>query len=116
MATVNAAGCGGLGAVRETLPTGSGGASAGLEDGEDQAAGRQVRFTRQRDSHYPFVVNAPSGERIYSFSDMLRDSGRKDTPVGASWGRATVRQASNPAPCAPHEQLAHLSCFPLALV
>ena len=40
MATVTAAGCGGLGAVTETLPSGSGGASGDLEGGEVQAAGQ----------------------------------------------------------------------------
>ena len=42
---------------------------------------------------------------------MLRDSDRKDTPVGGpSWERATVQQPSNAGPCALPEQLAHLSC------
>ena len=100
MATVTAAGCGGLGAVTETLPAGSGCASGGLEGGEVHAAGRQVRFTLQGASPSPYIVNARSGEGIYSFSGMLKDSDRKDTPVGAS--SLTVRQASNPGPlCGP---------------
>ena len=102
MVTVTAVGCGGLGAVTETLPARSGCASSGLDDTEVQAAGQQVRFTPQGNSPSMYIVNARSGERVYPFSGMLGDSGRKDTPVGASWGRATVRQPSDPGPlCAP---------------
>ena len=103
MATVTAAGCGGLGAVTETLPGGSGCASSGLDDEEVQAAGQQVRFTPQWASPSPYIVNAGSEEAVYPFPGMLRDSGRKDTPVGgASRRRATVPQPSNPGPlCAP---------------
>ena len=92
----------GLGAVRETLAAGFDYASGGLEGGEVQATGQQVGFTLQGASPYPFVVNAPGEEGVYPFSGVRRDSDRKDTPVGASWGRATIRQYSNPGPCAPH--------------
>ena len=86
----------------ETLPAGSVCPSGDLEGGEVQAAGQQVGFTLQGASPYPFVVNAPGAERVYSFSGALRDSGRKDTPVGASWGRVTVQQLCDPGPmCAP---------------
>ena len=94
----------------ETLPAGSVCPSSDLDDGEVQAAGQQVRSNLQGDSPSPYTVNTSSGERVNPFSGMLRDSGRKDTPVGASWGRATVRQASNPGPlCAPRAT-APVSC------
>ena len=90
--TITAAACGALGAVTETLPAGFGCASSDLDDEEVQAAGQPVRFTLQWASPSPYIVNAPSEEGAYSSSGMLRDSDRKDTPIGgASWGRATVQ-------------------------
>ena len=103
----------GFGAAKETLPARFGYASSDLDNEEVQATetGPQVRFTLQWDSPSTYIVNAPSEEGVYSFSGMLRDSDRKDTPVGGpSWERATVQQPSNPGPCALPEQLAHLSC------
>ena len=101
--TITAADYGALGAVTETLPAGFGCVSSGLDDEEVQATGQHLRFTRQGDSPSRYIVNAPSEEGAYSSSGMLRDSDWKDTPIGgASWGRATVQQASNLGPlCAP---------------
>ena len=97
--TITSADFGGLGAVTETPPAGFGCASSDLDDGEVQATGQQVRFTLQGDSPSPYIVNTPSQEGVYPFSGMLRDSDRKDTPAGgASGGRATVQQPSNPGP------------------
>ena len=90
--TITAADCGVLGAVTETLPAGFGCVSSGLDDEEVQAIGQHVRFTRQGDSPSRYIVNAPSEEGAHTSSGMLRDSGRKDSPIGgASWGRATVQ-------------------------
>ena len=87
-----AADYGALGAVTEALPAGFACVSSGLDDEEVQATGQHVRFTRQGDSPSRYIVNAPSEEGAYSSSGMLRDSDRKDTPIGgASWGRATVQ-------------------------
>ena len=97
--TITAADYGALGAVTETLPAGFGCVSSGLDDEEVQATGQHLRFTRQGDSPSRYIVNAPSEEGAYSSSGMLRDSDWKDTPIGgASWGRATVQQPSNPGP------------------
>ena len=90
--TITAAACGAFGAVTETLPAGFGCASSGPDGEQVQATGQHVRFTLQGDSPSRYIVNAPSEEGAYSSSGMLRDSGRKDTPIGgASWGRATVQ-------------------------
>ena len=84
----------------ETLTAGSVCPSSDLDDGGVQAVGQQVRSNLQGDSPSPYTVNTSSGERVNPFSGMLRDSGRKDTPVGAS--SVIVRQSSNPGPlCAP---------------
>ena len=101
--TITAADYGALGGVTEALPAGFGCVSSGLDDEEVQATGQQVRFTLQWANPSRYIVSAPSEEGAYSFSGMLRDSDRKDTPAGdASWERATVQQPSNPGPlCAP---------------
>ena len=86
------------------LPAGFGCVSSGLDDEEVQATGQHVRCTLQGEAiSSPYIANPPSEKGAYSFSGMLRDSDRKDTPIGgASWGRATVQQPSNPGPlCAP---------------
>ena len=82
----------------------SGCASRNPDDVEVRAASRQVRFTLQRDSPYPFVVNARIGKSVYPFPGMLGDSDRKDTPVGVS--SVAVPQPSNPGPlCCPRTTL-----------
>ena len=99
---ITAAGCGGLGAVTETLPAGFGCASSDLEGGEVQAAGQQVRSTLQGDSPSPYTVNTSSGERVNPFSGMLRDSDRKDAPVGgASWEDKCPAAQQSRSLCAP---------------
>ena len=83
------AGAGGDGQQRVIAP----GASVAV------VAGALLGFTLQGDSPSPYIVNTPSQEGVYPFSGMLRDSDRKDTPVGGtSWGRSTVQQPSNPGP------------------
>ena len=95
----DAADYGGFGGVTGTLPAGFGCVSSGLDDEQVQATGQHVRFTRQWASPSPYIVNGPSEKGAYSFSGMLRDSDRKDTPIGgASWERVTVQQPSNSGP------------------
>ena len=106
---ITAARCGGLGAVTQTLLAGFGCALSGLDYGEVGATGQQVNSPSTGPSPSPYIVNAPSKEGVYSSPGMLRGSERKDTPAGdASWGRVTVQQPSDPGPCEPPEQLAHL--------
>ena len=60
-----------------------------------------------RDSPSTYIVNVPSDEGVYSFPGMLRNSDRKDAPVGGtSWeGTCPAAQQSRPL-CPPTAQLA----------
>ena len=65
--TITSADFGGLGAVTETPPAGFGCASSDLDDGEVQATGQQVRFTRQGDSPSRTSLTRPA-RRVFTLS------------------------------------------------
>ena len=81
---ITASGYGWFGTVTETLPPGFSYVSSSLEDSGVTDVGREVRFSLFGQTAFTYTVTAPSAEGTYSFSGVLRNSDRKDVPVGGA--------------------------------
>ena len=80
---ITASGYGKFGGVMETLPSGFSYVSSSLEDYSATVNGREVRFLL-RETDFTYTVAAPGAAGTYSFSGILRNSYRKDVPVGGT--------------------------------
>ena len=81
---ITASGYGWFGTVTETLPPGFSYVSSSLSDSGVTDVGREVRFSLFGQTAFTYTVTAPSAEGTYSFSGVLRNSDRKDVPVGGA--------------------------------
>ena len=80
---ITASGYGKFGGVMETLPSGCSYVSSSLEDYSVTVNGREVR-SLLRETDFTYTVAAPGAAGTYSFSGILRNSYRKDVPVGGA--------------------------------
>ena len=80
---ITASGYGKFGGVTETLLSGFSYVSSSLEDYSVTVNGREVRFLLG-ETDFTYTVAAPGAAGTYSFSGILRNSYRKDVPVGGA--------------------------------
>ena len=84
--TVTAANYGLGGAVTETLPAGFSYVSSSLSDDQVQVTGQDVRFTLLGETSFTYTVTASSQAGSYSFSGVLRNFDRAESP---GWRRSS---------------------------
>ena len=91
--TITATGYGALGQVVETLPTGFGYVSSGLQV-VPVVEGQIVTFTLLGDKSVTYTVTAPTEEGVYTFAGVLKDSEKVERPVG---GHSQITVSATPA-------------------